>query len=115
MANNSYKKILFVASLWSLPLFVHAKGVMDFVDRSYYIVNNILIPLAFSLCLLYFFWGVTKYIANSANSSQKAGEDAKRIMIWGVVGLFVAVSVWGIVRLIRTELNIPNIVDAQRQ
>ncbi len=88
---------------------------MDFVDRSYYIVNSVLIPLAFSLCLLYFFWGVTKYIANSANSSQKAGEEAKRVMVWGLVGLFVAVSVWGIVRLIRTELNIPNIIDARRQ
>ncbi len=33
-------------------------------------------------------------------------EEGKSIMIWGIVALFVMTSVWGIVRLIRTELGI---------
>ena len=69
------------------------------------IINKALIPIAFSLCLVYFFWGVVKYL--KAEGQGKA--EGRSIMIWGVVGLFVASSVWGIITFIRTELKIPEI------
>ena len=105
------KKIISISSitLFFVPVFAGAAGVMDFVDRSYEIITKYLIPLAFLLCLLYFFWGVAKYI-RSINPGQK--EEGRSIMIWGIVGLFVASSIWGIVLLIRTELGIPNIQNA---
>lgn len=80
----------------------------DLIDSAFSLVNSVLIPLAFTLCLLYFFWGVAKYIREGA-SSEKAAEEGKRIMIWGVVGLFVAFSIWGIVVFIRNELGLKNI------
>ncbi len=80
----------------------------DLIDSAFKIVNNGLIPLAFSLCLLYFFWGVAKYIREGAGSD-KAAEEGRRIMVWGVVGMFVAFSVWGIVTFIRKELGLKNV------
>ncbi len=80
----------------------------DLIDSAFGIVNSILIPLAFSLCLLYFFWGVAKYIKEGA-SSDKAAEEGRRIMVSGIIGLFVAFSVWGIVAFIRSELGLSNI------
>lgn len=71
------------------------------------LLDTILIPLAFTLCLFYFFWGVAKYIRVGAGS-EKAAEQAKNVMVWGIVGLFVATSVWGLVRFLKTELQIPN-------
>ena len=78
----------------------------DLIDAVYGIVNSVLIPLAFALCLLYFFWGVAKYIRNSAGS-EEAAKEGKRIMIWGVVALFIVFSIFGIINFIKGELNIP--------
>mgnify|MGYP001611911796 CR=1 FL=1 len=66
------------------------------------IVDVIMIPLAFALALLYFFWGLAKYI----RSEGEGKEDGRRIMVWGVVALFVMSSIWGLVYFIRRELNV---------
>lgn len=66
------------------------------------LITGTLIPLVFSLALLMFFWGVVKYI----KSEGSAKEDGRKIMIWGVVAMFVMASIWGIVYLIRSELGI---------
>ena len=83
-------------------------NLLDLINAATNIVTDILIPLAFALCLFYFFWGVAKYIRTGA-SSEKAAEDGKQVMIWGIVGLFVAFSIWGIIRFIQSELGIPAI------
>ena len=88
-------------------------GIIGLIDSASGLVTDILIPLAFALCLLYFFWGVAKYIRTGAGSD-KATEEGKRIMIWGIVGLFIAFSIWGIITFIRNELGIPNVSNPDR-
>lgn len=88
--------------------------ITQYIDKAFNIVTEILIPLAFSLTLLYFFWGIFKYIKEGANSD-KAVEDGRRIMLWGVVGIFVAFSIWGIISFIQSELNIDPIIQIQTQ
>jgi hypothetical protein len=83
-------------------------GIIGIIDAASGIITKVLIPLAFALCLLYFFWGVAKYIRMGAGSD-KAAEEGKRVMIWGIVGLFVAFSIWGIITFIQDELGIPPI------
>ncbi len=110
------KKKFFISSLIFLfgPNIVFAQGVISLIDSGFSIITSILIPLAYALCLLYFFWGVAKYIKGGA-SSDKAVEEGKKVMIWGIVGLFVATSVWGIVEFIRNELGIKEIINASVQ
>lgn len=90
------------------PKIVFAAGITDIINAATSIVSSVLIPLAFALCLLYFFWGVVKYIREGA-ASDKATEEGKKIMVWGIVGLFVVSSVWGIVAFIQSELNLPDV------
>ena len=80
-------------------------GLGGIIDAGYGIVTGVLIPLAFSLCLLYFFWGVAKYIKSEGDGKG----EGKQIMIWGVVGLFVAFSIWGIIVFIRNEFGLTNV------
>lgn len=80
-------------------------GLKDLINASFDLVNNILVPLAFGLCLLYFFWGVAKYIGKAG--SDKGAEEGKSTMVWGVIALFVLFSVWGIIRFIVGEIGIP--------
>ncbi len=64
------------------------------------IVSNILIPIVFTLALLFFFYGIVRYIWSEGNNK----EEGKRIMIWGIVALFVMSSVWGLVAFLQGEL-----------
>lgn len=80
-------------------------GVIEIINSVFKIFNDILIPLAFAFCLLFFFWGVAKYIKDEGNGKS----EGKKIMIWGIVGLFIAFSIWGIVKFIETELGLPSI------
>ncbi len=57
-----------------------------------------LTPIVVGLALLYFFWGLAKYILAQGNDENK--EDGKMIMVWGIIALFVMVSVWGIIGLL---------------
>jgi hypothetical protein len=81
-------------------------GLRDFIIEATKLMEGVLVPIAFTLCLAYFAWGIVKYIKNA--DSDKAAEQAKNVMVWGLVGLFVAVSIWGIVALLKDELNIPD-------
>ena len=79
--------------------------MIDLINSAFEIITSILIPLAFALCLLYFFWGVVKYIGTGA-TNEDAAKEGKNIMVWGIVGLFVAFSIWGIISFIQSELQI---------
>jgi hypothetical protein len=109
--NYNMKKYILI--LLAVPSFAYADGVIDIIKAASGLINTTLIPLAFSLCLLYFFWGMVKYIRTGANED-KAAEEGKRIMIWGVIGIFVAFSVWGIISFIQTELSIPAIKNVNK-
>lgn len=58
---------------------------------------NVVIPILVGLALLIFFWGVAKLVLY-ADNEQKRREGINTI-IWGLVALFVIISVWGIVFL----------------
>jgi hypothetical protein len=87
--------------------------MIDLIHSAFNITTSTLVPLAFALCVFYFFWGVAKYIRGGAGSD-KATEEGKNIMIWGIVGIFVAFSIWGIISFIRTELTIPDISNVEK-
>ena len=65
---------------------------------------DLALPIVVAIALLGFFWGLVKFIFAQGNEESKA--DGKKIMIWGVVALFVMVSVWGLVRFIGNAFNI---------
>ncbi len=57
-----------------------------------------IIYLLFALAAIYFLYGVFLFVKN-AESPDKRSEGAKS-MIWGIVGLFIMLSVKGIINLI---------------
>jgi hypothetical protein len=63
-----------------------------------------LTPIVVGLALLYFFWGLAKYILAQGNDEHK--EEGKMIMVWGIIALFVMVSVWGIIGLLGETVGI---------
>ena len=69
-------------------------------------IINILIGVASSLALLVFIWGLVKYIWSEGSAESKG--EGKKIMIWGVVALFVLFSVFGLIRFLQDAFGVYN-------
>lgn len=67
---------------------------------------RIAIPLLVAVALLVFFWGLVQFILNAADEDKR--KEGKQHMIWGIVGLFVMVSVWGLVGFLGSVIGIQN-------
>jgi len=102
---NKILKISILSGFISTPLFAFAalEGIRELIVSIGEIVK-LAIPIAVGAALLFFFWGLAKFILKSGDP--KAKEEGRNIMIWGVVALFVMVSVWGIVGFIQRNLGI---------
>jgi hypothetical protein len=62
------------------------------------LIDYVLVPLVFSIAFIVFLWGIFNFfIAGGADEEKR--EKGKQFMVWGFIGFFVMVSVWGIVNL----------------
>ena len=97
------KKFLVLSSLLFVPMFASAATVGS-VLKVFSDTINAVIPIILALAVLYFFWGLAKYVLNSANEDAK--EEGRNIMIWGIIALFVMVSVWGLIALLQDTFDV---------
>ncbi|MEK7162509.1 MAG: pilin [Patescibacteria group bacterium] len=65
---------------------------------------NQIIVIIFALATIYFVWGVTQYVRSAGD--QKAFEQGKKTMIYGIIGMVIMGGAWGIVLLIKNSLGI---------
>ena len=63
-------------------------------------ILNPLIVLLFALATVLFGWGVVRYIMGSQGGSDATVTKAKDIMVWGIIGMFIMASAWGVVYLL---------------
>ncbi|HEY4515711.1 MAG TPA: hypothetical protein VJH67_00810 [Candidatus Paceibacterota bacterium] len=61
------------------------------------------IPLIVAIAFLLFVWGVAGFIRSTGSDTDM--QKKKGILIWGVVGLFVIFTIWGIISFLRTEFE----------
>ena len=61
-------------------------------------VLSAIVPVIMSLAVIYFIWSTAQYILKEGD----AKNEARGHMIWGIVILFVIVSVWGLVAILET-------------
>jgi len=73
--------------------------LQNFKQLVYFVLGlvNLAIPVAVSLAILVFFWGLARYIL--ASGDPKGNEAGKNLMIWGLIALFVLVSYLGIINI----------------
>lgn len=97
-------RFLILSGLLLVPSFAFAaeglKGVLDVIGD----LIGLATPIVVALALLYFFWGLAQYILSQGSEEKK--KDSKNIMIWGILALFIMVSVWGIVNVVRDTFEL---------
>jgi hypothetical protein len=97
-------KKFIIAALAFTPSFAFAQslGNLETLLESVGRLVDMALPIVVALALLAFFYGLAKLIWGGA----EAVAEGKTLMIWGVVALFVMVSVWGLVRFVGDAFGI---------
>ncbi|MBI2038708.1 MAG: hypothetical protein HYT22_00275 [Candidatus Niyogibacteria bacterium] len=63
-----------------------------------------LVGLMVAVAGLVFLWGVVEFIAKADNETARA--KGKQHIIWGLVGLTIMFTVWGLVRILCDFLDV---------
>jgi uncharacterized membrane protein len=105
MKKNIIFKIGIVSAIF-LPVvsFAAFTSLTSWIGDIRTIVSS-LYTLVFGLALLFFMWSMGQVILKSGDP--KAREEARQRMIWGIIALFIMFSIFGILRWIGTNLDIP--------
>ena len=85
----------------------YADGVDDFIHNVNGLILNPLIKLLFALALAFFFYGVLEFIMNLDKDEAKT--VGKTHMLWGIIGMTIMFSVWGLMNLVLDTFGITGI------
>ena len=86
----------------ALPFFAYAQQAKSFQQISTELIitgSNYILTLLVALTLLTFLYGLMKYMYKGQESDQ-ARSEGRKLMLWGIIGLFVMTSIWGLVALL---------------
>ena len=80
-------------------------GIEEFVNKFTTVIVNPVLALLFAAGLVVFVWGVVEFLAGQ-NGVGEGAQNGKRHMLWGIVGMFIMVAAWAILKIIASTLNV---------
>ncbi|MFZ1987509.1 MAG: hypothetical protein WAV21_00525 [Minisyncoccia bacterium] len=95
------KKTAYLVGSFVFPLlaFAQANNLNDLGQQIIDIINTIVVPLIFAVAFVVFIWGVFQFFIVGGSDEEARGKG-RDLMIWGLIGFFVMVSVWGLVNIL---------------
>ncbi|PIR83328.1 hypothetical protein COU19_01185 [Candidatus Kaiserbacteria bacterium CG10_big_fil_rev_8_21_14_0_10_56_12] len=97
-------------ALLALPLLASAQAVNNISDAGSLIINiinKVVVPVLFALAFIVFLWGAFNTFILGANS-EDVKDKGKNLMLYGLIGFFVMVSIWGLVNVLTGTVTFGN-------
>lgn len=104
LALSSVTLAAFALPLISLAAINNVSDVGSFIINT---INNVFVPVLFAIAFIVFIWGAFNAFILGANSDD-VKEKGKNLMLWGLIGFFVMVSVWGLVNILTGTVTFGN-------
>ncbi len=79
-------------------------SVAPLLNRINQYILNPLIVLVFAIALLIFFYGLFQFIRSASDGKERS--DGKKKIIWGLVGMFIMFSAYGIIKVIMATIGL---------
>lgn len=70
-----------------------------------YLINSVFVPLLFAIAFIVFLYGVAKTYIFSHGEPDEVSEGHK-LILWGVIGFVVMVSLWGLVNVVANTFGL---------
>ncbi len=80
--------------------------IVGLLNKINALIINPIIILAFVVALLVFFWGIFQFIQSETADAKR--DDGKKKILYGLLGMLVMFSAYGIIRLILATFGLPN-------
>ncbi len=111
------KKLGLIGAVLAFPMIVFAQTtggtpinkIEDIGTFIVNLINTVAVPVVFALAFIVFIWGVFQVFILGA-TNEEAKEKGRALMMWGLIGFFVMVSVWGLVRILTGSVGLTNSV-----
>lgn len=87
--------------LFLLPLSASAETLKELVDNQVVPLGDAVASLLYALAFIFFLIGMLRFFYTTNPEEQNTG---KQHMLWGILGLVVIFSVWGLVKLLMSVL-----------
>jgi hypothetical protein len=87
-----------------LPLMASATTLTDTL-KFFNGIMNALVALFILAAILVFFWGLIMYLKSMSGDKKSEGLTT---MFYGVIAIFVMVSIWGIIALLQNTFGVSN-------
>lgn len=105
------KKIAYLSSAFALPMLAFAQfnatNVQTLTNGFIQFMNGYVIPFIFALAFIVFIWGIFTYFIAGGHDEEKRGLG-KNLILYGILGFFVMVSVWGLVNILTGSFQFGN-------
>ncbi len=98
------KYTLIVLGFLAVPFLANAQASVQSLLQLVGTILASLVPIAIGLAVVIFLFGIIKYI--TAGDDESGRESARQLMLWGIIGLFVMVSIWGLVTILNSTTGI---------
>lgn len=85
---------------------ITAENIGDIICRVGFYMNMI-VPIILLLGVVYFVWGIVQYVIKDDEEAKKRGKDK---IIYGIIGLVVIVSMWGLVSIVVKSFGLRNTI-----
>lgn len=76
----------------------------DFMANVFDAVIQPILLLAFGVAFLIFVWGIVQYVHKS--DDEKGRDEAQRGILWGLVGMVIMISAFGIINIIQGTIGV---------
>lgn len=111
MKKKIYSFSILLISAITTPVFAETTTFKKLIDTVF--INGLMrpiVPLLIGLGVVVFIYGVLVLMFSEGGEKK---EEGKQYMLWGIIGIFVMVSVWGLVNILKGTFglseNIPKI------
>ncbi len=95
-------KLAGVITLLVAPVIVTAQTIGAVIEKVHDLIG-LIVPVVIAIAVVFFLWGVLKYVIAKDPESQK---EARGVMINGIIVLLVMISIWGLVAIVRETFKI---------
>lgn len=105
------KRLAYLGLTFALPALAFAQtssSIGSLQDAGQWIIdfiNSTAVPVVFALAFIVFIFGVFQYFILGRGDEAKA-QQGRSLMLWGIIGFFVMVAVWGLVNILLGTFNL---------
>ena len=104
LAITSGAIVAFAVPLVSLAAVNNLSDAGSFIIN---IINNVLVPVLFAIAFIVILWGAFQTFIMGSND-EEVKTNGKNLMLWGLIGFFVMVSIWGLVNILTGSVTFGN-------